>query len=821
MKSYCLNGTWNMVRVGTGETFNVSVPSDNYTELLKLGVIEDPYYKDNEKRVAWVGREDWAFERSFSLTEEDLSHRRIILCCKALDTIADVYVNEVLVGKAENAHLKYEFDVKPFVTLGENSLKIYFRAPVTLAEKLQAEKPLPPNSNGTDGIAYIRKPHCHFGWDWGPHIPLSGITDDISVLCYDARLLDFEVTQKHEEGKVKVKVNPQTEGVGEVKATIVTPSGEVLPLKNGEVEILSPELWWTRELSGKERQPLYTVRVEFEGDVLEKKIGLRTITLDRSADDYGTNFRFILNGVPIFGKGANWILPDSIMGRVTRETYDYYIDSALSANFNMLRVWGGAYYGSDYFYTACDEKGLLVWQDFMFACLMYPLYDEAFQDNVLKEVEYNVGRIKHHPSLMLWCGNNEIEESNLHVPESNPLMQSYKEFFYGTLKERIAELDGDTPFIETSPVGEAFHKSVTSDDHGDTHMWTVWHGQKPLNYYRKRLTRFCSEFGMESLPSMDAVKSFAEEKDCNILSDIFNSHQKCRNGNRKMLYYLFEKFYEPKEFRDLIYMTQLTQKECIADATEHWRRHKERCNGSVFWQYNDCWQAPSWSSVDYTGKWKALQYSARHFFEPLCVSVEDGKRDYKVYVINDLKEDRTLKVEVRLLKLDGTVLSKKVVDVSAKAHSSECVDYGKIRGNKKDLVLSVKAYDGGKLISERAKIFVPDKDLRLERVEIEKNVKYENGELKITLKAPKYCRSVMLDVDNLREPFSDNYFDLLPGEARTVTVKTSKAYASEDVTVRSLSDVAVIKSKLKNRLYRLKFFLEKQNLQMWIWYTFK
>lgn len=816
MTTYNLNGQWNMTRVATGERYNVNVPSDNYTQLLELGVIPDPYYKDNEKKVEWVGREDWSYERSFSLTEADLNNRKILLVCKALDTICEVYVNNELAGKGENAHLKYEFDIKSFVKAGENILKIKFFAPVPLAEKLQAEKPLPKNFNGTDGIAYIRKPHCHFGWDWGPHIPLSGITDDISVICFNNRLTDVEIKQIHEEGKVTVKINPTVDGEGEVTAKIICPDGTEMPIENNEIIIENPELWWTKELSGKEKQPLYTVVATLDDTQIIKKIGLRTIRLDRSKDQYGSNFCFYLNDTPIFAKGANWIIADSLMGRTTNATYDYYINSALEANFNMLRIWGGAYYAPDYFYEQCDEKGLLLWQDFMFACLMYPFYEDDFRENVLKEIEYNVNRIKSHPSLALWGGNNEIETMFSYMPETLKIVKWYKKFFYEILKDLIAKLDPDTPYIETSPIGESFRKGVTGDDHGDTHMWTVWHGQKPLNYYRTRPTRFCSEFGLESLPSMDAVRQFAEKEDYNITSDIFNSHQKCRNGNRKMLYYLLEKYYEPQKFEDLIYMTGLIQKECIQDATEHWRRNRGRCNGSLFWQYNDCWQAPSWASVDFTGKWKALQYAARHFFEPVCVSVQETKKDYKIYAINDLREQKNVKIIVKLSTLDGKVLSSNEMTKTLSPLSSECVFSATINGDKKDMFLSVKMFENDELISERTKIFVPDRDLKLKPNTIKKSVSYENGELKIKLISPIFCRSVMVDIPDFHTPFSDNYFDLLPNEEKIITVKADKEY---EVTIKSLADIPVKDSKLKTTFYRAKFFIEPENLANWFWYT--
>ncbi len=821
MKTHALNGKWNMTRLKTGETYPVSVPADNYTSLYELGVIPDPFYRDNENTIEWIGREDWSFTKDFEMTEEDLSFSRVLLRAKALDTLAEVYVNGILVGNACNAHLLHEFDVKQVLSVGRNTVYVKFSAPTAYAESMQKASPLPKNFNGTDGISYIRKPHCHFGWDWGPHLPLSGITGDIEILCFDNLLVDVNVEQIHEHGKVTVKANAEIYGNGEADIELICPDGEILDFVDGQVVVETPKLWWTRELGGKDGQPLYTVVATLDDQRLEKRIGLRTIKLDRSADSHGSNFCFYLNGVPIFSKGANWILPDSLMGRVTDDTYDKYIDYAIEANFNTIRVWGGAYYGSDYFYNRCDEKGILVWQDFMFACLMYPFYDKNFEMNVLDEVRYNVKRIKSHPSLALWCGNNEVEEMFAYLPEGSRLVKAYDKFFYHTLKDLVGELDCTTPYIPTSPTGDGFRKGVTSVSKGDVHFWTVWHGQKPLNYYRKKMARFCSEFGMESLPSMDAICQFAGEGDLDITSDVFNSHQKCKNGNRKMLYYMYEKFYHPDKFEDLIYFTQLTAGECISDATEHWRRNREVCHGSLFWQFNDCWQAPSWSSVDYAGKWKALQYMARHFFEPLMVSIEEKGRDYKIFAVNDLAESKSVKVEISLKTLDGKDVFTVYVDRALPPLSSQCIFEGKVKENLKDVFMSVKMSEGENLVSVRTKIFVADRDLNLKKCEIEKTAKYEGGELKIILSSPVYCRRVMLDIEGESTPFSDNCFDLIPGENKTVALKTDREYKLEDVKVKCLNNIPVQKSKFKNWVYRTKFFLEPMNFAQWIFYSTK
>ncbi len=821
MEKVNLNGEWNLTCVKTGKSFSVTVPSDNYTQLLSAGEIPDPFYKDNESKVQWVGAEDWSYSRTFTLTESQLVKRKVLLSCECLDTLCELFLNGQKIGEGKNAHIKYEFDIKPYAKTGENELEILFHSPVNYALKRQGENPLPKNNNGTDGIAYIRKPHCHFGWDWGISAPLSGILGDISVISFDNRITYLDIRQIHENGTVTLKISAEIDGEGEYTGKVVCPDGKEIEFTgDSDVVIDSPSLWWTKELSGNEKQPLYTVCASLDGETVSKKTGLRTVRLNRDKDKFGGNFCIELNGVPIFAKGANYIIPDALIGRLTNETIDYYIDSALQANFNIIRIWGGANYGSDYFYSQCDEKGILIWQDFCYACLMYPFYEQDFLENCLDEARKNVKRIRSHPSLALLCGNNELEAMFSYMPEALKIVKWYKKFFYEILPDEVKKIDSEISYIPTSPIGEDCRKGVTGDEFGDTHMWNVWHGLKPLNYYRKRMTRFCSEFGLESLPSMDAVRTFADKSDCGIETEIFNAHQKCKGGNPKMLYYLYEKFNEPEDFEDLIYLTGLIQKECIADATEHWRRNRGRCNGSIFWQYNDNWPAPSWSSVDYTGKWKALQYHARHFFESVCVSVEDRKNDFSIYCINDSLDIISGTVKYTLCTLDGKIVYRNEISTVLDPLSSKHIINGNLHNaNRSDIYLNVKLYVNGACISERTKIFVPDKDLHLKKAKIKKTVSYDNGLLTVKLCADTFCRSVMVDIENFRNPFSDNYFDLLPGEEKIITVETDKAFDENDVKVKSLCDVKIKGNSLKSKLFRLKFAVLPENIANSVWYS--
>lgn len=406
-----------------------------------------------------------------------------MLQCDCLDTLAEIYINGSLAGKSQNAYIGFEKDIKKFVNEGENSIEIRFSSPVEYVKRRQKEKALPRNANGINGVPYIRKPACHFGWDWGINMPLSGILGNIRLIAFHDEIRDFSLNQTHKDGVVTLKIH--TDIKKDSSGELTAPDGEkrTFKIEDGyaQITIETPELWWTRELSGRDKQPLYTVKIENTA----KRIGLRTIELDRSKDKYGSNFRFILNGVPIFAKGANLIPPDAMADRINKASFEKITNDAILANFNMLRVWGGGYYGSDEFYDLCDEKGILVWQDFMFACLMYPFYEEDFLANVLNEVKYNVSRISHHASLALWCGNNEIEFMFTYLPENSEIVKWYRKFFYDILPGELRKYDKKTPYIETSPIGDGFRKNITADKCGDTHMWHVWHGCKDLKYYTK------------------------------------------------------------------------------------------------------------------------------------------------------------------------------------------------------------------------------------------------------------------------------------------------------------------------------------------------
>lgn len=815
MERMSLAGKWILHLDKQDRDYETEVPTSDYNALLKNKIIDDPFYKTNEQKCLYVAETGKNFKRSFKISQEQLEYRKALLRCQMLDTIAQIYINDKLANISSNAYVCSETNITDYLHEGENSIEIHFLSPVQYVKAKQEEDPLPANANGINGVAHIRKPACHFGWDWGINMPVSGIFGNIEILFYNNEIRDFWVRQEHlENGTVKlhIRANKRLDGSGEITA----PNGEHIPfgIENGKAKVIieKPQLWWTRELSGNESQPLYTIAI---GSV-KKRIGLRTIGLDRSNDEYGADFKFILNGVPIFAKGANVIPPDAMPDRIGKSTAEKIVSDAVHANFNMIRIWGGGYYGSDELYDLCDEKGILVWQDFMFACLMYPFYDEAFIKNVLGEVKYNVRRISSHPSLALWCGNNEIEFMFQHLPASLKIVKSYKEFFYEILPGELRRYDKNTPYIETSPIGSEFRKDITADKCGDTHMWHVWHGSKDLSYYGKRYTRFCSEYGMESLPSEDCILQFATQKDMDLKSDVMLSHQKCKSGNDKMLFYLYEKFNKPAKFTDLIYLTGLVQAECVANGAEHWRRNKGRCNGALWWQMNDCWGAPSWSSVDYFGKWKPLMYAGKRIFEPITVSLRQTDGGFELYVLNDTLNDEEYTAVISLKDFTGKELRSKSLLVNSNAGKAQKAFFISAKGLKKSTCFAqAELRKNGKAVISRTAIMLPERKLKLQHAKI--TIHLCKNEM--TLESNTYARSVFVDIKGESVPLSDNCFDLVPGEKKTIYLEKDCKIDPKSISVKCVNNITYAGSDAERIRFRKAFSTQPMNIANKIYYS--
>ncbi len=836
MKQQDLSGIWTLCEIG-GEAIQGHIPGCNYLDLMRAGRLDDPYWELNEYRASKLAQKDYCYTRNFTADAALFAEERVDLVLSGVDTLAEISLNGHAVAKTQNCHRSYRFPVQNLLQPGENRLEVLLRSPVTYARAAREKREIPNMAAGEKGVNYLRKVQCHFGWDWGPILPPSGITGDVRLEGYSrVRIADVAITQQHSMGSVTLNVRASLDGsqpdACAVSCTLTAPDGTQTRLDansvNGRagftIPVEQPQLWWCNGLG---EAPLYTVTVYAEDDKIEKQIGLRTITLDSGADEWGSNFCFSVNGVPIFAKGANWIPSDCFVNRTTAADLEWYIRAAKDANMNMLRVWGGGYYESDVFYELCDRYGILVWQDFGFACALYPLDEAEFLENVRHEVEDNVLRLRHHASLALWCGNNEIQMSAALWAQKrqNKLYAVNNDFFFTTLRKWVNELDGITPYWPGSPSSGVSPKDAVNMHKGDAHLWTVWHGMLPIEAYRKMPARFCSEFGMESFPSLRTIAEITDEKQSSIFSPVMLSHQKCGSGNAKMLYYLLAKYRNPASLPDFIYLSQLVQAETMRYATEFWRRNRGRCNGSLYWQYNDCWPVASWAGIDYGKRYKALQYLAKRFFAPVCIAADLYKERADCYVMNDLAADFQGTATYRIVNFDGTVRmqgKKKLRIAALSAKKALQLRYRDVlnRGDYNNCALLLRLEDAnGTVVSESYSLLVPDRLAALTKPHITSWVKTQGSLAYITLQSDRYARFVRLEIEGIDTPFSDNYFDLPAGETRTVTVAIpadmNEEALCQGISLHSLADIMYQGNALQDKRIRAGILLNPKTHMAW------
>ena len=736
MLSLDLCGVWQVCQAGETDVLPAQVPGCVHTDLLAARRIDDPFYRDNETKVQWIGEVDWVYSRSFSVSVELLQHDCVSLRCEGLDTLATLTVNGVEIGRTDNMFRCWEFDVKAALHVGENELTVTFASTIPyLAEHVrQNAAPGFVGAHEVQGRSWIRKEPCSYGWDWGPILPSCGIWKPISVLAFNtARLEDVHIRQQHETpGQVTLHCQVRAEQVTDanlsalvtvrLEGQIVAEAQTSLQAASGEVNLCinNPQLWWPNGLGA---HPLYTVTVTLQnagGDTLdtrEQRIGLRTLRLDRHADEWGESFQFVVNGVPFFAKGANWIPADSFVTRITREQYADLLQSAADANMNMLRSWGGGIYEADDFFDLCDSLGICVWQDFIFACSTYPTFDTAFLENIQIEFQQTVRRLRHHASLALWCGNNELEQGFVGNGWNDHQMSwsDYCRVFDFMLPDTIRELDPDHdywPGSPHSPYGD--RTDFNNPTCGDAHLWDVWHGRKPFEWYRTCTHRFNSEFGFQSFPEPKTVWGYTEPEDRNVTSDIMELHQRSGIGNTVIMQYMLDWFRLPTSCEMTLWLSQILQGMAMKYAIEHWRRSMPRGMGTLYWQLNDCWPVASWSSLDYHGRWKALQYMARDFNAPLLVSgVEDiNQGTVELHVTNDLREDKSGSLRWRLVDMSGAVIKQDSLPVTALSGKSTLVTTIDIKEflqslGEKNVLLFLDLTVDGKVVSSNFTSFCP------------------------------------------------------------------------------------------------------------------
>lgn len=789
-----LNGSWELRKVGGDEIIKARVPGCVHTDLMRAKIIEDPFHGDNEYKVAWVHETDWEYSRTFKADSALFDSDKVYLECDGLDAIADLTLNGHFLGHVENMYTQYRFDVTDKLTPAENNIQIRFTSPVNNVKPLLEKEPLISPGDSIPGSIYMRKSPSQWGWDWGPKIPTSGIWRPIRLAAYKiGRIEDLWIRQNHRSGgQVTLNIETAIEKFRRASCRVVIrvthPDGKVEEREiksvsssaKCSINIDKPKLWWP---NGYGEQPLYTVEaILISGDeelhTLTRRIGLRSLKLDLKKDEYGRRFTFVVNNVSIFAKGADWVPADQFPSRITDEHYRHLISSATKANMNMLRVWGGGIYEDDRFYDLCDEYGILVWQDFMFACGHYPC-DKVFLENVRREAEYNIIRLRNHASLALWCGNNEMEwflSGGWGGDKNEKMRKQYARIFHDFFPPIVSKLDPSRCYWPSSPsngLQKPFDDS-NGQHAGDGHYWDVWHGRKPFTAYRDYYFRFMSEFGFESLPAFDTVKSFCDSDDLNITSHIMECHQKNSAGNGLILYYLAQTFRFPKSFEMMCYVSQLLQAEAMRYGVEHWRRNRGRCMGTLYWQFNDCWPVCSWASMDYFGRWKALQYFAKRFYSPILLSVaEDGARA-GIHVTNDSTKAAKIEVRWSLEKLDGTILRKSKIKTRIEGEADKLLadlDFtDELQGDAvRETVLVSELLVNGKHAGITVTPFVPTKHVELLPAKIDTQVKSDESGYFIELTSNTTARFVCLNIPRHDVLFSNNYFDLPAG--RTVTVR--------------------------------------------------
>lgn len=802
MKTKSLNGEWIMEQQN-GERTKGQIPGSVYSFLLDAGKMENPHVGENELSALALMEEDYSFETTFDTGEEILAQEHQAIVFDGIDTLAEVSLNGTVLGRADNFFRRWEWDVTGLLQESGNVLRVDLDSPLCYIREKDAEQHFGGSRHAMKGFPQIRKPHCMFGWDWGPRLPDAGIWKDVTLIGFGkARLEDVSIEQDHSDG-VSVTVTAKASG-GKLEISLTTPEGEVFSLENGTpYKVKNPQLWWPNGLGD---QPLYTVTVQLKenGELLEeskKRIGLRTLTIHREKDEWGESFAHEVNGIRFFGMGANYIPEDNVVSRITPERTRRLLEDSKACHFNVVRVWGGGWYPNDFFYDLCDELGLVVWQDMMYACANYNLTDE-FEESITAETVENVRRIRHHACLGLWCGNNEMEWlANDKKYDGNDVTKAYYiRMFEQIIPKILKKEDPHTYYWPSSPSSGGSFDEPNSPYRGDVHNWEVWHSGVPFSEYRKYCFRYLSEFGFQSFPCLQTVAGFAEKKDWNVFSRVMERHQRNEGANGKILQYLSMTYLYPSTFENLLYASQLLQADAIRYGVEHFRRNRGQCMGAIYWQLNDIWPVASWASLDYHGRWKALHYVARRFFAPIMLSckeecevttktsiVMESDKDIntaQLCVANETKQDFTGTVSWSLRDAGSRVICRGEEEVCTKAFSSHWLaemDFSDTDYLENHLTFALTGADG--VVSEGSVLFTAPKHYHFRDPELKVT---RQGAL-LTVEAKNYARSVELYSENADAVLSDNFFDM---EAGTKTVRIVRGEA-QGWKARSVYDIGL------------------------------
>ncbi|MCD7899083.1 MAG: glycoside hydrolase family 2 protein [Bacteroides sp.] len=824
---------WTFKQVRGYNSYPATVPGGVHTDLLDNKLIEDPFFRLNERNMQWIDKEDWIYETSFDVEQEIFNRKNISICFDGLDTFADVTLNGEKIISADNMFRSWKADIKSLLKESGNKLQVYFHSPIKKGIILWDALPFPyeaSNDYSQDGGVFdkkvsvvTRKAPYHYGWDWGPRLVPSGIWRPVYLEAWDAakiqdvQYIQTSVTSRQAQIDVAVEIFAdhdmsasltllnQTDNRKEATQKVNLKKGfNKIPLS---FKLKNPRLWWTNGL-GESFLYDFITQLSTNNTLIEsheQKIGLRSIKIITKPDQYGESFYFELNGHPIFAKGSNYIPSDNFLTRVTDSMYEKTILDAVNANMNMLRIWGGGIYENKIFYDLCDKYGILVWQDFMFACAMYPTEGELLE-NIRQEAIENVRRLRNHPSIAVWCGNNECLDAWMNWgwkrrqdqkdPQVSAIMwKQFKDLYFETLPAVVAEHHPGIDYRKTSPYSD--DQGTRDPKVGDSHYWEVWQGRKPLSQFLHEKSRFFSEYGFQSFPEFESIKKYAPEpEDWAVTSEVMMAHQKGGMlANERILNFLKEEYKEPQSLQSFVYMSQLLQADAMKMAMETHRRDMPYCMGSLVWQHNDCWPVASWASRDYYGRWKAQHYfTVKSFAEILVAPLEEGGK-LNVYVVSDRLKSTSGTLTVQVIDLKKGEASTKRAQVSVPANTSTQVwnmDVTQLLNglSREDAVIHLIYKDKNGTEYENNCFLAKHKDMRYQRPQITTSMVPTEGGYELTMQSNVFARGVFVSLNGKDEFISDNYMDLLPGVPVKIKVTTSLTPAEfeKNLKITSFAD---------------------------------
>jgi beta-mannosidase len=808
-----INQNWEFSQSNDTSWFVAEVPGFVHTDLLNSNLIDDPYFGENEKKLQWISKKDWIYRTSFFVDDDLVSKQNMELVFKGLDCYADIYLNNHLLLSTDNMFREWVIDIKDHIHLGNNDLIVEFIS----ALKMDSIKAKEVSYKLPEERGFSRKAPYQNGWDWGPTFITSGVWKDVFIRTWnDSRIENIQIIQDSItndtawcHGVFEINSNKVQDAI----LSVIDENGNSIlnktrvELKEGlnfnslYFAIEDVELWWPNGLG---EQHLYDLkfRMQTQATLDEKieRIGIRRIELVKQPDSIGESFYFLVNDVPVFMKGANYIPQDNFPSRVAKEKYQNLLQSAVDANMNMLRVWGGGIYEDDVFYEICDELGILIWQDFMFACNMYP-GDDAFIENVKEEAIHQLKRIRNHPSIALWCGNNEVNEAwhnwgwqnslDYSIEDSTEVWNNYLKLFEEVLPDVISKYDADRSYVPSSPqIGWGHEEALFS---GDMHYWGVWWGEEPFEKYEEKVGRFMSEYGFQGFPNIKTLKNYLDSSDLNLNSQALKNHQKHPRGMELIQQYMEKEYLIPTKFEDYIYVSQILQAYGMTTAIEAHRRAKPVCMGTLYWQLNDCWPVVSWSGIDYEGRWKALHYFTKKAYDEYLVSFTENEGNLDVYLISDKLENDTANLVIQLQDFDGGIIWEDFSEVLISGNSSTIVNQLNIadligENNQKQILLYTGLEVDDQIIAENMYYFDFAKELRLEKPQILYEISESENGTSILISTDKLAKNVFLSVEGDGR-FSDNYFDLLPGKPKLIEFICKEAGINiKDLKIISLFD---------------------------------